>query len=93
MKKIIFLFFVAILTSANSLFAQGYQIKYGLYNKSDQLTDTTKILSSDSTNYRIDWLNDERPYSSIILHNDTFITLFRNKKVYFVDKYYDIEKS
>lgn len=92
MKRV---FFIIIIFSLQSyfLFSQDFQIKYGLYNKSNQLTDTTKILFSDSINFRIDWLNDERPYSLIILHNDTFVTLFRNKKVYFVEKYKEIEKG
>ena len=91
MKKTVLIMIFTL--QAIFLFAQGFQIKYGLYNQSNQFTDTSKILFSDSTNFRIDWLNDERPYSLIILHNDTFITLFRNKKVYFVEKHKEINKG
>jgi len=84
MGKIILI--IIFILQVFSSFAQGVRIKYALYNQNNQLIDSTKILFSDSVNFRIDWLSDERPYSLIILHNDTFITLFRNNKVYFVKR-------
>ena len=91
MRKIVFL--ILITTLVQSLLAQGFQVKYGLFDRNNHLIDTTKVLISDSTNFRTDWFNAERPYSRIILHNDTFITLFRNKKIYFVKRYLEIKEN